>query len=61
LKIELQRIQGRAGKGVIDGLKVSRVEDREGRSLATNQIRMWLQTIDNHDGYWLDTGVLLGD
>jgi hypothetical protein len=61
LKIELQRIQGRAGKGVIDGLKVSRVEDRDGRSLATNQIRMWLQTIDNHDGYWLDTGVLLGD
>jgi hypothetical protein len=40
---------------------VSRVEDRDGRSLATNQIRMWLQTIDNHDGYWLDTGVLLGD
>ncbi|WP_413204835.1 virulence factor SrfB [Rhodospirillum sp. A1_3_36] len=61
LKVELQRAQGRGGKGVIDGLKIRRVEDCEGRALATNQVRMWLQTIDNHEGYWLDTGVLLED
>ncbi|ABC23949.1 virulence factor SrfB [Rhodospirillum rubrum] len=58
LKVELQRVQGRGGKGVIDALKIRRVEDAEGRSLASNQIRLWLQTIENQDGYWLDTGIL---
>ncbi|MEM1384311.1 MAG: virulence factor SrfB [Pseudomonadota bacterium] len=61
LKIELQRASGRAANGVVDAFSVRRVQDAEGRSVSTNQIRLWLQTIDHAEGYWLDTGVLLSD
>ena len=59
LKIELQRATGRGNKGVVDAFSVRRVEDVEGRTVASREIRLWLQTIDQSDGFWLDTGVLL--
>lgn len=59
LKIELSRATGRGNKGVVDAFAVRRVADAEGRTVASREIRLWLQTIDQSDGFWLDTGVLL--
>ncbi|MEJ8849960.1 virulence factor SrfB [Variovorax rhizosphaerae] len=63
---------GRAGKKVTNKrtgeeymdnpeLKIRRVEDRDGRSVATNRLRLRLQTIGQQQGYWLDTGIVQGD
>lgn len=59
LKVELQRATGRGNKGVVDAFSIRRVEDVEGRGVASRELRLWLQTIDQSDGFWLDTGVLL--
>lgn len=61
----------RAGKKVTDRrtnetymdnpeLTIKRVEDREGRPVAKDRLRLRLQTISQQQGYWLDTGILLG-
>jgi hypothetical protein len=59
LKVELSRATGRGNRGVVDAFTVRRVEDTEGRTVASRELRLWLQTIDEVDGFWLDTGVLL--
>ncbi|MBK8175037.1 MAG: virulence factor SrfB [Rhodospirillales bacterium] len=58
LKIRLKR-NTREVKDIIDSFVLSRIEDRDGRSLPNNNLRLRLQTIDNQRGYWLDTGILL--
>jgi hypothetical protein len=59
LKVELGRASGRAKRGVVDAFSVRRVEDAAGRTVASRDIRLWLQTLEESDGFWLDTGVLL--
>ncbi|MGF1476565.1 MAG: virulence factor SrfB [Geminicoccaceae bacterium] len=59
LKIELSRASERGHKGVVDAFTVRRVEDADGRTVPSREIRLRLQTIDQSDGFWLDTGVLL--
>ncbi|MFT6775856.1 MAG: hypothetical protein ACJA1L_003579 [Paracoccaceae bacterium] len=59
LKVELGRASGRAKSGVVDAFSVRRVEDAAGRTVASRDIRLWLQTLEESDGFWLDTGVLL--
>lgn len=44
---------------VIDKFLIQRVEDRDGKSVPKEHLRLRLQTIDNQSGYWLDTGILL--
>ncbi|MFZ3119607.1 MAG: virulence factor SrfB, partial [Variovorax sp.] len=41
-------------------LEIKRIEDREGRTVPSARLRMRLQTIGQQEGYWLDTGILLG-
>ena len=59
LRIKLKRNTGRDARDVIDSLLIAGIEDREGRSVPNNNMRLRLQTIDNQQGYWLDTGILL--
>jgi hypothetical protein len=59
LRIKLKRNTGRDARDVIDSLLIAAIEDREGRSVPNNNMRLRLQTIDNQQGYWLDTGILL--
>lgn len=59
LRVELGRASGRDNRGVVDAFTVLRVEDAEGRRVDTNDLRLRLQTIDQSEGFWLDTGVLL--
>jgi hypothetical protein len=59
LRIKLKRNTGRDAKDIIDSLLIAGIEDREGRSVPNNNMRLRLQTIDNQQGYWLDTGILL--
>jgi hypothetical protein len=62
---------GRAGKKMTDKrsgetymdnpeLTIKRVEDRDGRPVSKDRLRLRLQTISQQQGYWLDTGILLG-
>lgn len=41
-----------------DGLAIDSVEDANGRRVAAQKLRLRLQTMNDHQGYWLDTGVL---
>ncbi|OUL98853.1 virulence factor SrfB [Variovorax sp. JS1663] len=52
----------RTGEEYMDNpeLKIKRVEDREGRTVPPARLRLRLQTIGQQQGYWLDTGILLG-
>ncbi len=59
LKVRLKRDKGDRRTRVHDKFLVARIEDREGRTVAPDQLRLRLQTIDNQAGYWLDTGILL--
>ncbi|MEO1091060.1 MAG: virulence factor SrfB [Pseudomonadota bacterium] len=59
LRVHLERVTGRGAKGVVDAFAIARIEDAEDRTVSKNQLRLRLQTIDNAEGYWLDTGVLL--
>jgi hypothetical protein len=59
LRIKLKRNTGRDARDVIDSLLIAGIEDRDGRSVPNNNMRLRLQTIDNQQGYWLDTGILL--
>ena len=59
LRVELGRASGRDNRGVVDAFTVLRVEDAEGRRVNTKDLRLRLQTIDQSEGFWLDTGVLL--
>ena len=47
------------GSILIGSLLIAGIEDRDGRSVPNNNMRLRLQTIDNQQGYWLDTGILL--
>ena len=58
LKVRLKR-NTREAKDIIDALVIAGIEDRDGRSVPNNNLRLRLQTIDNQQGYWLDTGILL--
>ncbi|MEZ5728038.1 MAG: virulence factor SrfB [Burkholderiaceae bacterium] len=40
-------------------LGISRIEDRNGKTVPPSHLRMRLQTISQHQGYWLDTGILI--
>jgi hypothetical protein len=61
----------RKGKPIVDKLtgeeygnpelEIGRVADREGRTVPSHNLRLRLQTISNEQGYWLDTGILLGN
>jgi hypothetical protein len=67
LRVALKRITRKAER-LSDGteyienpeLAIASVIDREGRSQSTQRLRLRLQTIDQPQGYWLDTGILLG-
>ena len=58
LRVRLKR-NTREAKDIIDALVIAGIEDRDGRSVPNNNMRLRLQTIDNQQGYWLDTGILL--
>lgn len=63
LKVTLVRTNKKAGgQGFIDNpsLGIYRIENREGRTVSPSRLRLRLQTISHHQGYWLDTGILLG-
>lgn len=66
LQVTLKRVKQRVenkltGERYIDqsGLVIDNVTDREGRG-APGALRLRLQTIGHAEGYWLDTGILLG-
>ena len=59
LKVTLRRNTRGAKKDIVDSFTIDRIEDNDGRAVDRNQLRLRLQTIDNQDGYWLDTGILL--
>lgn len=69
LRITLKRIAGAGkvknaytGEEYLDNpnLTIKDVKDRDGRSVAATKLRLRLQTISHQQGYWLDTGILLG-
>ena len=41
-------------------LEIMGVKDREDRTVPKDKLRLRLQTISHQQGYWLDTGILLG-
>lgn len=41
-----------------DGLSIDVVEDSNGRRITAQKLRLRLQTMNDHQGYWLDTGIL---
>lgn len=55
-------VNPRTGEKYMDNpdLGIRRVEDREGRTVPPARMRLRLQTIGQQQGYWLDTGILLG-
>lgn len=59
LQVTLKRNQRRDNPEIVDAFTIDRIEDARGASIGKNQLRLRLQTIDNQDGYWLDTGILL--
>ncbi|MGB1212231.1 MAG: virulence factor SrfB [Pikeienuella sp.] len=60
LKVELERLRPSGpDKSVVDAFRIRRITDVEERSVTKGQLKLWLQTIDQSDGFWLDTGVLL--
>lgn len=52
----------RTGEIYLDNpeLSIRRIEDRDGRGVPKDRLRLRLQTINHSQGYWLDTGILLG-
>ncbi len=61
----------REGRAVIDkltderyydnpGLAIDSIEDKHGRNVPRNRLRLRLQTLGQSQGYWLDTGILIG-
>ena len=59
LQVTLRRNTRGENKEVVDAFMIDRIEDNDARPVSANQLRLRLQTIDNQDGYWLDTGILL--
>lgn len=70
-KTPLRVTISRAGKKLVNkatgeeymdnpGLAIYRIEDRGGTRVPNDQLRLRLQTISQSQGYWLDTGILLG-
>ena len=59
LKVTLRRNTRGENKAIVDAFMIDRIEDNDARPISANQLRLRLQTIDNQDGYWLDTGILL--
>ncbi|WP_417513551.1 virulence factor SrfB [Minwuia sp.] len=59
LSVTLRRNTRGENKSIVDSFIIDRIEDTEGRAVGSNQLRLRLQTIENQDGYWLDTGILL--
>ncbi len=41
-----------------EGFAIDRIEDRDGRRVPNDRLRLRLQTVGQQQGYWLDTGVL---
>lgn len=60
LRVSLKRDRKMTREGILDSFEIRSIVDREDRSIPnpTESLRMRLQTMDNLDGYWLDTGVL---
>jgi hypothetical protein len=42
------------------GLIIHSIKDREDKTVPPTRLRLRLQTISHQQGYWLDTGILLG-
>jgi len=59
LQVTLRRNTRGENKAIVDAFIIDRIEDAEGRAIGANQLRLRLQTIENQEGYWLDTGILL--
>jgi len=60
LRVTLRRARRQIKSGAADGFEIDRIEDSEGRTVPPNLLRLRLQTIDEAQGYWLDTGIILG-
>jgi hypothetical protein len=67
----LRITMARAGKKVVNRLTgeeymdnpnliIKSIKDREGRTVPQSRLRLRLQTIGSQQGYWLDTGILIG-
>lgn len=60
LSVEIERVRpSRDNPDLVDAFRIRGVSDVEGRKIRSGALRLWLQTIDNAEGFWLDTGVLL--
>ena len=60
LSVEIERVRpSRDNPDLVDAFRIRGVSDAEGRKIRSGALRLWLQTIDNAEGFWLDTGVLL--
>ena len=59
LRVTLRRNELGENRAIVDAFMIYRIEDKDGKRIGKNELRLRLQTIDNQDGYWLDTGILL--
>jgi hypothetical protein len=60
LKVSLKRARESLRKGAMDGFEIDRIEDVDTRTIPRDRLRLRLQTIGEAQGYWLDTGVIMG-
>ena len=60
LKVSLKRARESLRKGAMDGFEIDRIEDADTRTIPRDRLRLRLQTIGEAQGYWLDTGVIMG-
>jgi len=67
LRISLRRAGSRVtnrttGEVYMDNpnLEIGTIRDRQDRNVPKDKLRLRLQTISSQQGYWLDTGILLG-
>lgn len=61
LKVTLGRVKARARGDIVDAFTIDGIEDVKERRVERAKLKLRLQTIDNPEGYWLDTGILLTD
>jgi hypothetical protein len=62
-------VGGKVGKDTMTGdsfrldpaFRVASIEDHDGSDLGTRGLRLRLQTLGDEQGYWVDTGILLGE
>lgn len=59
LNVTLRRRARDVKKQVVDSFEPASIIDALGRTVPKNKLRLRLQSIDDQQGYWLDTGILL--